>query len=167
VDQVTDMNTLLCKEPCSTQYYYYILTSLFSILLMLTVVQLASGESASASEILQNESLVVDNNITSTNNLSSSGESPDSFPKIHTHTSGEKGIFVNGYLVENANGVVVIDSALTVSESKALKAQLDSINKPLLAILLTHPHPLRLDSSSLFFTISAAFYYDVILDISS
>jgi glyoxylase-like metal-dependent hydrolase (beta-lactamase superfamily II) len=50
--------------------------------------------------------------------------------------SGEKGIFVNGYLIETADGVVAIDSALTVSESKA-----NSINKPLLAILLTHPHP--------------------------
>jgi glyoxylase-like metal-dependent hydrolase (beta-lactamase superfamily II) len=55
--------------------------------------------------------------------------------------SGEEGIFVNGYLIETANGVVIIDSALTVSESKMLKAQLDSINKPLLAILITHPHP--------------------------
>ena len=55
--------------------------------------------------------------------------------------SGEEGIFVNGYLVETANGVVAIDSALTVSESKSLKAQLESINKPLLAVLLTHPHP--------------------------
>ena len=55
--------------------------------------------------------------------------------------SGEKGIFVNAYLIETANGVVAIDSALTVSESKALKAQLDSISKPLLAVLLTHPHP--------------------------
>jgi glyoxylase-like metal-dependent hydrolase (beta-lactamase superfamily II) len=64
-----------------------------------------------------------------------------SFPRIYTHMSGEKGIFVNGYLVETANGVVVIDSALTVSESKALKEELDSINKPLLAVLLTHPHP--------------------------
>jgi glyoxylase-like metal-dependent hydrolase (beta-lactamase superfamily II) len=35
---------------------------------------------------------------------------------------------------------VAIDSALTISESKELKAQLDSINKPLLAVLLTHPH---------------------------
>ena len=56
---------------------------------MLTVVQLVSDQPAAANEIIQNESLVVDN-ITSTNNLSSSGESPDSFPKIHTHTSGER-----------------------------------------------------------------------------
>jgi glyoxylase-like metal-dependent hydrolase (beta-lactamase superfamily II) len=134
------MNTLLCKESYSRQYYYYIFTSLLSILLMLTVVQQASDQPAAASEILGNESLVVDN-ITLTNNSSSSGQNPDSFPKIHIHMSGEKGIFVNGYLIETANGVVAIDSALTVSESKALKAQLDSINKPLLAILLTHPHP--------------------------
>jgi glyoxylase-like metal-dependent hydrolase (beta-lactamase superfamily II) len=138
---VTDMNTLLCKETCSRRYHY-IFSTLFSIFLMLTiiVVQLASDHSASASEILQNESLVVDNS-NSTNNLSSSGESLDSFPKIHIHQSGEKGIYVNGYLIETANGIVAIDSALTVNESKALKAQLDSINKPLLAILLTHPHP--------------------------
>jgi glyoxylase-like metal-dependent hydrolase (beta-lactamase superfamily II) len=134
------MNTsLLCKESCSRQYYYCVFTSLLSILLMLTVVQQASDQPA-ASEILRNESLVVDN-IISTNNSSSSGESPDSFAKIHIHMSGEKGIFVNGYLIETANGVVAIDSALTVSESKALKAHLNSINKPLLAILLTHPHP--------------------------
>ena len=73
------MNTLLCKESYSRQYYSYIFTSLLSILLMLTVVQQASDQSAAASEILQNESLVVDNNSTSTNNLSFSGESPDSY----------------------------------------------------------------------------------------
>jgi hypothetical protein len=47
------MNMLLCKEPCSRQYYY-IFTSLFSILLMLTVVQLVSDQSAAASKIIQN-----------------------------------------------------------------------------------------------------------------
>jgi glyoxylase-like metal-dependent hydrolase (beta-lactamase superfamily II) len=34
-----------------------------------------------------------------------------------------------------------IINASVDSESKALKAQLNSINKPLLAVLLTHPHP--------------------------
>ena len=55
--------------------------------------------------------------------------------------SGEGGIFANAYLIETVNGVVAIDSTLTVNESKALRASLDSLNKPLLAILLTHPHP--------------------------
>jgi glyoxylase-like metal-dependent hydrolase (beta-lactamase superfamily II) len=96
-----------------------------------------------------NESLSLDNatslsssSSSSTKNLSENEDQMmGSFPRIYTHMSGEKGIFVNGYLVETANGVVVIDSALTVSESKALKEELDSINKPLLAVLLTHPHP--------------------------
>jgi len=133
------MNKLLCKELRIRQYCYTF-ASLFSFLLMLTIVQSVPEQTAAANKIFQNQSLVIDN-ITSTNNSFSSGNLPDSFPKIHTHMSGEKGIFVNGYLIETANGVVIIDSALTVSESKSLKAQLDSINKPLLAILLTHPHP--------------------------
>jgi glyoxylase-like metal-dependent hydrolase (beta-lactamase superfamily II) len=64
-----------------------------------------------------------------------------SAPKIHIHMSGEKGIFANAYIIESQNGVVVIDSTLTVSESKALRSQLDSIGKSILAIILTHPHP--------------------------
>jgi glyoxylase-like metal-dependent hydrolase (beta-lactamase superfamily II) len=65
----------------------------------------------------------------------------ESVPKIHTHMSGEKGIFANAYLIESQSGVVVIDSTLTESESKAVRSEIVSINKPLLAIILTHPHP--------------------------
>jgi glyoxylase-like metal-dependent hydrolase (beta-lactamase superfamily II) len=60
---------------------------------------------------------------------------------IHTHSSGESGIYSNAYLVETDNGVVAIDSTLTVSESNSLKSKIEAIDKPLLAILLTHPHP--------------------------
>jgi glyoxylase-like metal-dependent hydrolase (beta-lactamase superfamily II) len=114
-------------------------TALSSILLILLVVQPVISQSTAASEITQIHGLDV-GNITPTNNLTSA-KSTGSIPKTHTHMSGEKGIFVNGYLVETANGIVAIDSALTVNESKALKARLDSIKKPLLAILITHPHP--------------------------
>lgn len=138
------MNISLHKMPCS-KLHYHILASLFSVLLLLLliVVQLVSDQSLAAGETLENESIVVNNITLSTNSPAPSGEdfSPDSFPKVHTHMSGEAGIFVNGYLIETANGVVAIDSALTVSESKELKVELDSINKPLLAVLLTHPHP--------------------------
>jgi glyoxylase-like metal-dependent hydrolase (beta-lactamase superfamily II) len=61
--------------------------------------------------------------------------------KVHIHSSGELGIFANAFLVETNNGVVVIDSTLTVSESKSLKGRLDTIGKPLLAVILTHSHP--------------------------
>ncbi|HJY86249.1 MAG TPA: MBL fold metallo-hydrolase [Candidatus Acidoferrales bacterium] len=48
---------------------------------------------------------------------------------------------VNCYVVEGRNGLVAIDSALTVSDSKALRAKVDALGKPLRAILLTHGHP--------------------------
>jgi glyoxylase-like metal-dependent hydrolase (beta-lactamase superfamily II) len=60
---------------------------------------------------------------------------------IHTHASGEAGICANAYLVETDHGVVAVDATLTVSESKSLRAKIDALNKPLLAVLITHPHP--------------------------
>jgi glyoxylase-like metal-dependent hydrolase (beta-lactamase superfamily II) len=60
---------------------------------------------------------------------------------VHTHACGEDGIFVNAYLVETSRGVVAIDATLTRSTSKGLRARLDALRKPLLAVLITHPHP--------------------------
>jgi glyoxylase-like metal-dependent hydrolase (beta-lactamase superfamily II) len=60
---------------------------------------------------------------------------------VHTHACGEGGIFVNAYLVETPNGVVAIDSTLTETESKAFRGEALALRKPLLAVLVTHPHP--------------------------
>jgi len=62
-------------------------------------------------------------------------------PLIHTYRSGELGIFANAFIIETQNGLVAVDATLTVSESKSFRNRIDSINKPLLAILLTHAHP--------------------------
>jgi glyoxylase-like metal-dependent hydrolase (beta-lactamase superfamily II) len=62
-------------------------------------------------------------------------------PVVHRYSAGAQGILVNAYLVETRNGVIAIDSTLTVSDSKALRQQLDDIGKPLLAVLITHGHP--------------------------
>ena len=62
-------------------------------------------------------------------------------PQIHQFTASEAGLSVNCYVVEAEHGLVAIDSALTVSDSRALRAKLDALGKPLLAILLTHGHP--------------------------
>jgi glyoxylase-like metal-dependent hydrolase (beta-lactamase superfamily II) len=149
-DKVNDLyiitkNTKSAKQRQNSSLQNYLFLTLFSILLAIVIVQMVTSQSASASKILMNKSLSLDNessSLPSSDNLSEKvSDRMDYLPKIHAHMSGEKGIFVNGYLVETANGVVVIDSALTASESKALKAQLDSINKTLLAVLLTHPHP--------------------------
>jgi glyoxylase-like metal-dependent hydrolase (beta-lactamase superfamily II) len=68
--------------------------------------------------------------------------SPDGFQAVvHRYGAGPAGILVNAYLVETRNGVIAIDSTLTVSDSTALRQQLDAIGKPLLAVLLSHGHP--------------------------
>jgi hypothetical protein len=60
---------------------------------------------------------------------------------VHVYTSGASGIFANAYLIETKHGIVAVDSTLSVSDSRAFRAKLDALHKPLLAVLLTHGHP--------------------------
>jgi glyoxylase-like metal-dependent hydrolase (beta-lactamase superfamily II) len=60
--------------------------------------------------------------------------------RIHQHATGPQ-MFVNAYLVESSEGVVAVDGTLTVSDGRALRARLESLAKPLLAVLVTHAHP--------------------------
>jgi glyoxylase-like metal-dependent hydrolase (beta-lactamase superfamily II) len=62
-------------------------------------------------------------------------------PTIHRYPQNHEGAFVNAYLVETDSSVVAIDSLLTVSDSRALRAALEELGKPLRAVLLTHSHP--------------------------
>jgi len=61
--------------------------------------------------------------------------------KIHTYTSKEPLLHVNAFVIETEKGVIVIDTTLTMSDSLALKKMIDSFQKPVLGILLTHAHP--------------------------
>jgi glyoxylase-like metal-dependent hydrolase (beta-lactamase superfamily II) len=62
-------------------------------------------------------------------------------PVIHRFPRRQEGAFVNAYLVETDSSLVAIDSLLTVSESRAFRAELEKLGKPLRAVLLTHSHP--------------------------
>jgi len=62
-------------------------------------------------------------------------------PIVHTYRSGEDGLLVNSYLVEGADGVVAIDAPLLLSDGRAFRARLEALRKPLLGVLVTHPHP--------------------------
>ena len=62
-------------------------------------------------------------------------------PIVHTYRSGETGLFVNSYLVEGADGVVAVDAPLLLSDGRAFRARLEALRKPLLGVLVTHPHP--------------------------
>jgi glyoxylase-like metal-dependent hydrolase (beta-lactamase superfamily II) len=62
-------------------------------------------------------------------------------PIVHTYRSGESGLFANSYLVEGAEGIVAIDAPLLPADGRAFRARLDALRKPLLGVLITHPHP--------------------------
>ncbi|HEY0988876.1 MAG TPA: MBL fold metallo-hydrolase [Kofleriaceae bacterium] len=62
-------------------------------------------------------------------------------PRIEQIASPAEGIFANAYLIETADGVVVIDATLRVSDANALRARVAAVGKPLLGVLLTHGHP--------------------------
>jgi glyoxylase-like metal-dependent hydrolase (beta-lactamase superfamily II) len=57
--------------------------------------------------------------------------------RIHTYTAAEPGLFVNSYLLESADGVVLVDAGLLVSDARALGARIAALHKPLVAPSLT------------------------------
>jgi glyoxylase-like metal-dependent hydrolase (beta-lactamase superfamily II) len=48
---------------------------------------------------------------------------------------------VNAYVIESAEGMVVVDGMLTVSDARAVRKYLDERGKPLLGAIVTHAHP--------------------------
>lgn len=62
-------------------------------------------------------------------------------PKIHTYTSQEPMLRVNAFIIETGTELVIVDTTLTMSDSKALKQKADALGKPLAGIILTHGHP--------------------------
>jgi glyoxylase-like metal-dependent hydrolase (beta-lactamase superfamily II) len=62
-------------------------------------------------------------------------------PIIHRFTSPEANALVNAYLIEAPNGIVAVDAMLTVSDSTRLRAAVEALGKPLIAVLLTQSHP--------------------------
>jgi glyoxylase-like metal-dependent hydrolase (beta-lactamase superfamily II) len=62
-------------------------------------------------------------------------------PIIHRFPIEPEGAFVNAYLVETASGVVAVDGLLQVSAAKEMRANIDRLGKPLLAVVLTQSHP--------------------------
>jgi glyoxylase-like metal-dependent hydrolase (beta-lactamase superfamily II) len=63
-------------------------------------------------------------------------------PKIYEYNATLLNWFVNAYLVETQNGVVMIDGAVGITSGKEIRDIIDNkIKKPLIAVLLTHGHP--------------------------
>lgn len=60
---------------------------------------------------------------------------------IHTYKSKEPVLNVNAFIIETSDNLIIIDTTLTMSDSKALKQEADNLLKPIAAIILTHAHP--------------------------
>jgi glyoxylase-like metal-dependent hydrolase (beta-lactamase superfamily II) len=62
-------------------------------------------------------------------------------PKIHIYVSTEPIVKPNAFIVEGDKELVIVDTTLTQTDSRALKSMADSLRKPIAGILLTHGHP--------------------------
>jgi glyoxylase-like metal-dependent hydrolase (beta-lactamase superfamily II) len=62
-------------------------------------------------------------------------------PKIHRYYSRPEAFFVNSWIIELANGLVLVDSQFLVSEATPLIQKVRNLGKPPVALLITHPHP--------------------------
>jgi glyoxylase-like metal-dependent hydrolase (beta-lactamase superfamily II) len=61
--------------------------------------------------------------------------------RIHTYRSKEPLVSPNAFIVEADSAIVIVDTTLTMSDSKSLKQMADGLRKPIAGILLTHGHP--------------------------
>lgn len=62
-------------------------------------------------------------------------------PRVHTYVSKEPMVRPNAFIVEADSALVIVDTTLTMSDSKSLKQMADGLRKPIAGILLTHGHP--------------------------
>lgn len=62
-------------------------------------------------------------------------------PHIHVFAASADKFFVNSFIVEGKDALVVIDVQFLISSAQALVAQIAALSKPVAAIIITHPHP--------------------------
>lgn len=62
-------------------------------------------------------------------------------PKVHIHTSAPDAFFVNSFIIEGERSLILVDTQFVLSEAGAVADKIAALQKPLAAILITHPHP--------------------------
>jgi len=60
---------------------------------------------------------------------------------IHMLTSNERTFFTNAYIIETKNALVVVDTMMLNSDAIFMRQHINSISKPLIAVIITHGHP--------------------------
>jgi glyoxylase-like metal-dependent hydrolase (beta-lactamase superfamily II) len=71
---------------------------------------------------------------------------------IHMLTSNERTFFTNAYIIETKNALVVVDTMMINSDAILLRQHIDNINKPLIAVIITHGHPDHYNGTELIIT---------------
>ena len=64
-------------------------------------------------------------------------------------TSSAAGLFSNTYVVDAPDGVIVVDPPMLTSDARAVRAYLDTRDRPLAGIVYTHPHPDHVNGGTL------------------
>jgi glyoxylase-like metal-dependent hydrolase (beta-lactamase superfamily II) len=64
-----------------------------------------------------------------------------SVPGVHAYTSSPDAFFVNSFIIEGQQSLVLVDTQFVLSEAMALADKIAELDKPLAAIFITHPHP--------------------------
>lgn len=62
-------------------------------------------------------------------------------PKLHIHTSSPDAFFVNSFIIEGPRSLALVDTQFVLSEARVVADKIAALQKPLAAILITHPHP--------------------------
>jgi glyoxylase-like metal-dependent hydrolase (beta-lactamase superfamily II) len=61
--------------------------------------------------------------------------------RLHTHLSPEAGFRVTAHVIEGPSGLVLVDGGFTPETGREIRALVDSLGKPVQAVLLSHVHP--------------------------
>ncbi len=62
-------------------------------------------------------------------------------PKIHVHRSPPDAFFVNSFIIEGARSIILVDTQFVLSEANAILDRIGALEKPLAAVVITHPRP--------------------------
>lgn len=60
---------------------------------------------------------------------------------VRVFSSAESAFFVNSFIVDTTHGLVLVDTQFLNSSARQLREAIQAQGKPLLAVVITHPHP--------------------------
>jgi glyoxylase-like metal-dependent hydrolase (beta-lactamase superfamily II) len=63
------------------------------------------------------------------------------FESVAERNSSPDAFFVNSFIIEGVRSLVLVDTQFVISEVSVVADRIAAMQKPLAAILITHPHP--------------------------